>query len=79
MRDLSFSGVYLLGESFEETYRRNKEDPRWGNTEALQKKEAEMFYYCEGEKCKKEAEQYNFKSFSDIMEAEKELLSILSL
>lgn len=71
------SGIYLLGESFEVILKRNIKDPRWGNTEELQKKEAEMFYYCEGKKYKKEAEQYNYKTFKDINEGEKELVKML--
>ena len=62
--DLNFKGIILLGESFEVILERNKKDPRWGQTEELQKKEAE---------------KYGFKTFSDPMLAEKELLEILRM
>ncbi len=66
------SGIYLLGESFELILKRNMEDPRWGKTEELQRKEAEMFYYYEGKKYKEEAERYGYKTFEDASEVEKE-------
>ncbi|TSC71514.1 MAG: Uncharacterized protein G01um101448_1152 [Parcubacteria group bacterium Gr01-1014_48] len=77
-RDLSFPGIYLLGESFGVTFQRNKEDSRWGKTKALQQKEAEMFFYCEGEMYHKEAERCGYKTFRDITLAEREVLSLLS-
>ena len=73
-RDLSFSGIYLLGESFEITLQRNKKDSRWGDTEELQRKEAEMFFYCQGEMYRKEAEKYGYKTFRDMREAYEELV-----
>lgn len=76
-RDLNFKGIFLLGESFEIILERNKQDPRWGQTEELQRKEAEVFYNCEGPKYKKEAEKYGFKTFIDPSLAEKELFKIL--
>jgi adenylate kinase family enzyme len=78
MKEYDIHGVYLLGESFEAILKRNMEDPRWGNTETLQRKEAEMFYYCEGKYYKAEAEKYGYKTFIHAQEAEKELISILN-
>ena len=78
-RDLLFPGIYLLGESFDVTFQRNKKDSRWGETEVLQRKEAEMFFYYEGEMYRKEAEKYGYKTFRDIVEAEKEILKLLQL
>ncbi|MCL4392113.1 zeta toxin family protein [Patescibacteria group bacterium] len=78
-RDFQFPGVVLLGESFETIFGRNKQDPRWGKTEDLQKKEAESFFFCEGEQYKKEGEQYGWKAFSDPSEAERKLLKIMGL
>lgn len=77
-RDLNFSGVYLLGSSFEEIFERNKANPRWGSTEDLQRLEAESFFNFEREFYKNEAEKYGFKTFTSSEEAEKELLSLLS-
>jgi len=76
-RDLEFQGIFLLGESLEAILERNKKDPRWGQTEELQKKEAEAFYNCEGPKYKADAEKYGFRIFIDSTEAEKELLKLL--
>ena len=78
-KDLTFSGIYLLGESLDATFERNKKDPRWGRTEELQKKEAEMFFHCESEMYRKEAEKYGYKTFRDIVKAEQEILKLLAL
>jgi hypothetical protein len=77
--DFKFPGVVLIGESFETTFERNKEDPRWGKTEELQKKEAENFFFCEREHYKKEGEQYGWKVFDGVSEAEAELLDFFNL
>lgn len=76
-KDLDFKGIFLLGESLETILERNKKDPRWGQTEELQIKEAEAFWNCEGPKYKQEAKKYGFKTFTDPILAEKELLEIL--
>lgn len=76
-KDLQFSGIVLVGDSLEDIFERNKKEPRWGKTKALQRKEAEAFYNCEQPRYKKEAEKYGFKTFTDIEEAEKELLKLL--
>ncbi len=76
-RDLGFEGIILLSESFEKILERNKQDPRWGQTEELQKKEAEAFYNCERPMYKREAEKHDFKTFSDPIEAENALLDLL--
>lgn len=76
-KDLQFPGIVLLGDSLEDIFERNKKEPRWGETEELQRKEAEAFYNCEGPRYKKEAEKYKLKTFADIVEAEEELLKLL--
>lgn len=76
-QDMGFKGIFLLGELFETILKCNKRDPRWGEIEELQIKEAEAFYNCEGPKYKKEAKKYGFKTFTDPILAEKELLEIL--
>ena len=73
---LQFSGIVLIGDSFEDIFERNKKEPRWGKTEELQRKEAEAFYNCERPKYTVEAEKYGYQAFSDIREAEKKLLGI---
>lgn len=77
MREINMKGVYLINNSVDEIFERNKKDPRWGKTVALQKMEAEAFVNCEGKKYAKEAEKYNYKVFTDINEAEKELFSLI--
>lgn len=76
-KDLDFPGIVLLGESFEQVFERNKKSPRWGKTEELQRLEAEVFFNCERENYKREAERYGFKTFTDAGEAEQELLKML--
>jgi hypothetical protein len=78
-RDLTFPGVYLLGESMEVILERLAIIPRWGDSALLQKKEAEYFYMHEGKKYKSAAGKYGYKSFSDNKEAEKELLRLLAI
>jgi 2-phosphoglycerate kinase len=73
-RDLDFSGIFLLGESLESTYNRNRKNPRWGDSEELQRIEAEWFFVHEGRFLKQEAEQHGFLCYSDTQKAEKELL-----
>lgn len=75
-RDLNFGGVFLLGESFEEIFERNKREPRWGKTEELQRKEAEAFFGCERSMYKSEAEKYGFKTFTNSRDAEGALLNL---
>lgn len=75
-KDLRFTGVVLLGNSLEDIFVRNKKEPRWGQTEELQRKEAEAFYNCERPRYKADAERYGYPVFSDEVEAEKELLKI---
>lgn len=78
-KDLDFTGIYLLGQSLEQTFERNKKNPRWGSSEELQRLEAEMFFNCEGPKYKEEAEKYGFKTFTSLQEAEEELLRLLKM
>ncbi len=75
---LEFSGVFLLGESEEIIYERNKKSPRWGLTEELQKIEANKFFNCEGKKYKEEAEKFGYKTFRNADDAERYLLGFLS-
>lgn len=71
--DLSFDGIVLINNSPEVIFERIKKDPRWGETEELQKIESirfveeAMFY-------KIEAEKYGYKVFDDPLIAEQEFL-----
>lgn len=62
-RDLKFPGIVLVGESFEETLKRNVESPRWGDTLELQKLEAKAFFDIERSYYKAEAEKYGYPVF----------------
>ena len=62
-RDLGFQGVVLIGSSFEETLKRNIENPRWGNTLELQKLEANTFFNVERPHYKEEALKYGYPTF----------------
>ena len=72
-RDLPFKGIVLINTSVEENYKRFKERPRWGDTEELQKIEAERFVQ-QAEFYRKEAEKYGYEVFEDSKEAEKYLI-----
>ncbi|KKT42263.1 hypothetical protein A2W54_02915 [Candidatus Giovannonibacteria bacterium RIFCSPHIGHO2_02_43_13] len=76
-RDLKFPGIVLIGKSFDETFERNKKDPRWGKTEELQKLEAEAFFYGERPHYKEEAEKYGYPVFDDVENAFKEATNLL--
>lgn len=78
-RDLDFPGIFLLGESVEQIFERNMKNPRWGQTEQLQKLEAELFFNCDRPKYKEEAEKYGYKTFDNSDEAEEEMLKLLGL
>ena len=72
-----FSGVFLIADSLEQIYERNKIRPRWGETEELWQIEADMFYK-EGVMYKQEAEALGYKVFTDPVEAERELEKLIT-
>ncbi len=78
-RDLRFPGLFLLGESFEVVLERNRHRPRWGKTEALQRREAEAFFFWEREFYRQEAERYGYKTFISAAHAEQPLLEMLEI
>ncbi len=76
-RDLDFAGVCLIGTTFEETLRRNMADPRWGETEELQKLEAGAFFYGERPRYQAEAAKCGYPVFTSAEEAYPEVLRLL--
>jgi hypothetical protein len=78
-RDLRFPGVVLLGESFEAVFQRNRSRPRWGKTKALQRREAEAFFFWEREFYRREAERYGYQTFVSAAHAEQTLLQMLQI
>lgn len=77
-RDLGFSGIVLIGSSFELTLERNLKDPRWGNTKELQELEAKTFFFVERPKYKSEAEKYGYPVFEKAEDAYEHCLKLLS-
>lgn len=74
---LNFPGIVLIGKSFEEVFERNKKDPRWGETEELQKLEADAFFNGERTHYKREAEKYNYPIFETAKTAYDTALKLL--
>ncbi len=62
---LDFSGIVLIGKSYEEILQRNIQDPRWGETLELQELEAKTFFEIERPQYKAEAEKYGYEFFED--------------
>jgi len=77
-RDLGFPGVVLIGHSYNEVLERIKEDPRWGETEELQKLEADVFFNGERPRYKSEGEKYGYKVFETADEAREAFLGLFS-
>lgn len=62
-KDLDFECVVLIGSTYDETFERNKKEPRWGNTLELQELEAKYFFYVERPHYKEEALKYGYPIF----------------
>ncbi len=76
-KDFDFSGVVMLGQSYEETLRRNILEPRWGKTRELQEFEAKSFFFIERPRYKEEAEKYSYPVYESADEAyEKNVLEL---
>lgn len=76
-RDLGIPGVVIIGKSYKETLERNMQDPRWGETEELQRLEAEAFFNGERPYYQAEAEKYGYSIFTAADEAWEDVLSLL--
>lgn len=76
-RDLNFSGVVLIGSSFDEVLKRNTADPRWGNSLELQTLEAKTFFEIERPRYGAEAEKYGYPVFEKADDAYDLALKIL--
>lgn len=77
-KDLQIPGIAILGKSSEEILERNKQEPRWGETEELQKLEADAFFNGERPYYKKEAEKYGYPAFETPDEAWDTAINILN-
>ncbi len=76
-RDIDFPGIVLIGYSLEETFERNKKDPRWGKTKELQELEAKAFFSIERPRYKSEAEKYGYIVFEKADDAIEYCLMVL--
>lgn len=77
MKQLPVRGVVLLGTSEKETFKRLKAEPRWGNTEELQRLEADAFFNIERPHYAEEAKKYGYPAFSEPSDAEAELIKLI--
>jgi hypothetical protein len=77
-RDLQIPGIAIIGRSLEETFERNKKEPRWGATEELQKLEADAFFNGERPHCKDDAEKFGYPVFETPDEAWATAIQILN-
>lgn len=68
-REFNFPGIVLLGNSYEETLKRNQQNPRWGNSEKLQKLEAKCFWEVERPRYLAEGQKYNWSVFENTDDA----------
>jgi len=69
--------VVLVGKSYEETLKRNMEEPRWGKNKELQEIEAKSFFYNERPRYEAEAEKYNCPVFESADEAFDKICSMI--
>lgn len=76
-KDFNFPLIVLTGSSFNETFERNKKEPRWGNTLELQELEAKVFWYVERNKYIDEANKYGYLVFENTNEALEYALKVL--
>lgn len=78
-RDLHIPGIVLIGRSFEEILQRNMRNPRWGDSESLQKMEAKSFFECERPHYTEEADKYGCSVFETPDEAWSSAIKILTV
>ena len=76
-RDLNFTGIVLIGASYEEILERNRKDPRWGSTPELQELEAKTFFTIERPRYKEEANKYGYTVFERADDALEYCLNLL--
>ena len=77
-KDLGIQGIAIIGRSFEEVFERNKKEPRWGETEELQKLEADAFFNGERPHYKEESLKYGYPVFETPDEAWETAVGILN-
>lgn len=69
-RDLpEYKGIVLLGPSFEKALERDRQSPRWGNTEELIHMEVESYFYGQRPHYKEEGLKYGYEVCDTATEA----------
>lgn len=76
-KDLDFECIVLIGSTYEQTFERNKKEPRWGNTLELQELEAEYFFNVERPCYRKEALKFGYPIFERADDAVDYCINIL--
>jgi hypothetical protein len=66
---ISFPGIVLVGNSYEDVLKRLIDVPRWGKTQELFEIEARYFFFEEGLKYRETAEKYGYKVFKNSADA----------
>ena len=77
-KELQIPGVVIIGQSFEEVFKRNMQEPRWGKTKELQRLEADAFFYGERPHYKNEAKKYGYQVFETPDDAWTTVIKILT-
>jgi 2-phosphoglycerate kinase len=77
MRELPLRGIVLLNDSEEQILKHLRVNPRWGETEELQRMEAHANFTIERIQYKTEADKYGYKTFSKPETAESELIKLI--
>lgn len=76
-RDLPFPGIVLIGRSFQDVLDRNREKPRWGASEKLQRLSAHSFWHVHRPHYIAEAERCGYPIFENADDAYAEALRLL--
>ena len=77
MQKQNFSGLVLIGDSYENVLKRNTEYPRWGETRQLQELEAMTFFNVERPRYTSEAKKYGYPIFETADQAHTKGLELL--
>lgn len=77
MKQISMPGIVLLAASEQQTFQRLQQEPRWSDTQELQKVEAHAFFTVENRYYESEAKQYDYPAFQDPLAAEAALLRLI--
>jgi hypothetical protein len=77
-QDTNFPCIVLIGTSYQETLKRNKQAPRWGSTEREVELNSKSFFYVERPRYFEEAQKFNCPVFETSDAAYSKALGLLS-